>query len=848
MKLRKRDYSGTLSSKESERERQSRKIARRAAAEGIVLLENDGVLPLKSGAQIALYGLGARYTVKGGTGSGSVNNRSNVNIDQGLRSRGFVITTDDWLDDYDRRYEAARKEWIASVYRIAGGREDFDALYKAHAANPMAAPTGKPITEEEKTDADIAIYVICRTSGEGADRFTKKGDYYLSDEEYQELKNIVSVYEKTIVVLNIGGIIDLSFMDELKINALVYLSQAGMEGGNAFADIVSGGVNPSGKLTDTWAYAYEDYPDSESFSHNNGNLFEEKYTEGIYVGYRYFDSFGIKPRYCFGYGLSYTFFTLNTEHIALKDCQVIVQVKVKNAGSVSGREVVQAYVSCPAGHFKKEKKRLTAFAKTHLLMPGEEESIELTFDLASLESYWPGKSSYYLDKGNYYLLVGNSEKQAKMAGCLTLKETCFTRKVTNICPLLNSLTEMEPSDEMISAWEKAYRESCLAEKAPMIAMDDAVERIRIRNERTAVKEERKIFEQKELPEGGEETLPEQLVKSMTLLQKATLVCGRIKGGEAEVIGNASVTVPGAAGETTRILEESHGVGSIILADGPAGIRLQRCYEKNPEDGSIYTLNQIEALENRIFGKEFTHEGAISHYQYCSAIPVGTLLGQTFDTELLQEVGEMIGREMEEFGITLWLAPGMNIHRNPLCGRNFEYYSEDPLLSGRMAAAITLGVQKKPGLGTTIKHFACNNQEDNRWGVDSVLSERTLREIYLKGFEIAVKTARPMAIMTSYNKVNGVHAANSFDLCTTAARREWGFQGIIMTDWTTTNNGHGASAARCISAGNDLVMPGRRSDIQEIMDAVKGEKYLSLDERDLDACAVRILRIILSSNA
>lgn len=204
--------------------------------------------------------------------------------------------------------------------------------------------------------------------------------------------------------------------------------------------------------------------------------------------------------------------------------------------------------------------------------------------------------------------------------------------------------------------------------------------------------------------------------------------------------------------------------------------------------------------------------------------------------------------MEEFGITLWLAPGMNIHRNPLCGRNFEYYSEDPLLSGQMAAAITLGVQKNSGLGTTIKHFACNNQEDNRWGVDSVLSERALREIYLKGFEIAVKTAHPMAIMTSYNKVNGIHAANSFDLCTTAARKEWGFKGLIMTDWTTTNNEHGSSAAKCISAGNDLVMPGRMSDIQEIVDAVKGEQNLNLDEKDLDACAAHILRIILASNA
>lgn len=835
MKLRERKYPGTLVETESSREKEHRKIARKAAAEGIVLLENNGVLPLQPGAKIALYGFGARYTIKGGTGSGSVNNRSNVSIDEGLRNMGFSVTTDDWLDDYDRKYNAAREAWVDSIYRIAGDGFDFDALYTAHSGNPMSAPVGKAITPEEKTDTDTAVYVISRVSGEGTDRYTKKGDYYLSDAEYSELKAISSVYEKTIVILNTGGIIDLSFTDELKTDALVYMSQAGMEGGNALADILSGNVNPSGKLTDTWAYAYEDYPGSRDFSHNNGNLFEEKYAEGVYVGYRYFDTFGIKPRYSFGYGLSYTKFTLCTESVALEGHRVIVRVKVANTGAVSGREVVQAYVSCPSGHMKKEKKRLVSFAKTSLLAPGEEETETLEFDLSLLESYWAGKASYYMDKGAYYLFIGTSVSETEMVACLTLDDTVFLRKLTNICPLLSSLTEIEPSDELVSAWETECAESSRAKEIQVISIDNAIHK-----SWTADEEETK--------KDTIRNAADRLVKELTLEQKAALVCGRIKDGEAEVIGNASVTVPGAAGETTRILEDSHNIGSIILADGPAGLRLQKHYEENPEDGSIYTLNQIESLENRIFQKEFLHEGSISHYQYCSAIPVGTLLGQTFDVELLQEVGEMIGREMEEFGVTLWLAPGMNIHRNPLCGRNFEYYSEDPLVSGKMAAAITLGVQRIPGVGTTIKHFACNNQEDNRWGVDSIVSERALREIYLKGFEIAVKTSQPMAIMTSYNKVNGVHAANNYDLCTTAARDEWGFEGLIMTDWTTTNNGHGSSSAKCISAGNDLVMPGRPSDIQEIMDAVHGEKHLSLDEQDLNACVARILRIILVSNA
>ena len=303
-----------------------------------------------------------------------------------------------------------------------------------------------------------------------------------------------------------------------------------------------------------------------------------------------------------------------------------------------------------------------------------------------------------------------------------------------------------------------------------------------------------------------------------------------------------------SGLTNTDLKEKYGVANVILADGPAGIRITSHYQKNPSDGSVYKMNMYQRLENRIFGTEFLHTDGEDYYQYCSAIPVGTLLAQTFDTELLEEVGRMIGAELEEFGVTLWLAPGMNIHRNPLCGRSFEYYSEDPLVSGKMAAALTRGVQSQYGVGTTIKHYACNNQEENRRGVSSIVSERALREIYLKGFEIAIKESQPKAIMTSYNKVNGVHTANSYDLCTTAARKEWGFAGIIMTDWTTTNADGGSSAAKCIAAGNDLVMPGTDTDRREILDALSAENDQYLEEKDLTACAQRILEMIFTSNS
>ena len=311
------------------------------------------------------------------------------------------------------------------------------------------------------------------------------------------------------------------------------------------------------------------------------------------------------------------------------------------------------------------------------------------------------------------------------------------------------------------------------------------------------------------------------------------------------LGSAGQTVPGAAAETsTAAAGDPWNVASIVLADGPAGLRLRQTYQVR-EDGSIDSGDFLSGFENGFFAEHRKTEGA-AYYQYCTAIPVGTLLAQTWDTELMKEIGEMIAGEMKEFEISLWLAPGMNIHRNPLCGRNFEYYSEDPLLSGRMAAAITLGVQKVPGCGTTIKHFCCNNQEDNRMGSDSVLSERTLREIYLKGFEIAVKTAQPMAIMTSYNLINGVHAANCSDLCTGAARDEWGFAGVIMTDWTTTTDSTAGeiSAAGCMRAGNDLVMPGDRRDHVSIRRALSDG---SLDLRELKRSVYHTVKIILQTN-
>lgn len=838
MKLRTRGISGTRVQAESERERAHRGIARKAAAEGIVLLENNGVLPLKKDSRVALYGGGARHTIKGGTGSGSVNNRSNVSIDEGLRNAGFTITTDVWLDAYDAAYDKSYEEWKSYIYEISEPG-NFDSLYRAHASHPMQMPKGSAIT---KTDAADAIYVISRVSGEGADRKAEPGDYYLSEQEEEELKAVAECYDNTIVVLNAGGVMDVSFLEKYNIAALVILSQAGMEGGNALADILSGAVTPSGKLTDTWAYRYEDYPSSETFSHNNGNIIEEKYYEGIYVGYRYFDSFEVEPRYPFGYGMSYTTFGVTTEKAEWKwdaeEKTIVVTVKVTNTGAAAGKEVVQVYAACPSGKLKKERKRLVAFGKTALLQPGASETLELEVPAALLESYRTGKAVYCMEAGAYDILVGTSSRDVTLAARLTLDKTVETEHLTNICPLLDALKEIQPEPEKEERW-KAERERMWEEKkaeVPLLFLD---EKSLIRDGKSAERWKKTLKSQKE--DAAE------LVQKLTAEEKAALVCGRTSGGSKEVIGAAAVTVPGAAGETTASLLEKYGVANIVMADGPAGIRLTSHYQKNPADGSVYEMTPYQRLENRIFHTEFLHDDGENYYQYCSAIPVGTLLAQTFNTAFLEEVGRMIGTELEEFGVTLWLAPGMNIHRNPLCGRSFEYYSEDPLVSGKIAAALTNGVQSQYGVGTTIKHYACNNQEENRRGVSSIVSERALREIYLKGFEIAIKESQPKAIMTSYNKVNGVHTANSYDLCTTAARKEWGFKGIIMTDWTTTNADGGSSAAKCIAAGNDLIMPGNENDRREILDALTAENDQYLDEKDLTACAQRMLEMIFSSN-
>lgn len=830
--LKERTFSGTTDPEVQPWETEHRQVAREAAAEGIVLLKNeDHILPLKAGSAVAIYGAGAGRTIKGGTGSGDVNERERVSVWRGMKNAGYEVTSEEWIRSYDKIYEKARQDWKNDIVTRSGGNGgDVMNFFDVYSTTPFIMPTGEPLKKPaEGEDTDTAIYVLSRVAGEGADRNAEAGDYYLKEDEHQMLADICTYYKNVIVAVNAGGQVDLSFMDEFEnIKALLVIVQPGMEGGNAFADVISGKVNPSGKLVDSWAYKYEDYPSAATFSHNNGNVQKEFYEEGIYAGYRYFDTFGVPVRYGFGYGLSYTSFSVDNCTVEkTEDNGIKITVCVKNTGDVSGKEVVQAYVSLPGGRLEKEAHRLAAYAKTELLQPGQEQSVILEIPAERLTSYDEENAAWILEKGFYGILVGNSLESAELIGGVQLDEAVALEKVKNLFAKKDELKELEQQ-----AGETGRRE---AEQK----MQAAEKNLTVLEMKAADFETKEIVYKKNSELADAEAM--EFVNTLTVDELIDLAAGDPGKAQGGNLGAAGISVPGSAGETHRCAVDK-GLASIVLADGPAGLRLMKYY--NVDDGKIIQMPFEFSLEGGLFYDGPTDLPGVRYYQYCTAIPVGTMLAQTWNTELIRKIGAMIGKEMTYFGITLWLAPGMNIHRNPLCGRNFEYYSEDPYVAGTIAAAMTAGVQSNYGCGTTIKHFVCNNQEDNRMGSDSILSERTIRELYLKGFEIAVKESQPLSIMTSYNLINGVHAANNYDLCTDVARNEWGFQGAIMTDWTTTEKDETCTASGCMRAGNDLVMPGCFGDHDNMKKELE-EGTLKIE--DLKACIARLVSVIWKSD-
>ena len=822
-----RKYSGTTDCSVTERELRNRKLARKAAAEGMALLKNEGILPLQKNDKIALFGGGAVATVKGGTGSGDVNEREVVSIYQGLQDAGLEFTNKEWLEGYTKLHQEERLRWrdmLQEKLKDAVGMEILDI----YSTNPFHMPAGAAMKESDVVGAKAVFYVISRKAGEGADRFKEAGDYDLSKTEKEELSWLDEYCENLVVIINAGGLIDLSEIMKLSnLKALLSIVQPGMEGGHALADIITGEVTPCGKLTDTWAKDYFAFPCAGTFSHMNGNVEKEYYQEGIYVGYRYFDSFEKEVEFPFGFGLSYTEFQIVDVKVEIQK-EIRVTATIKNIGSLySGKEVLQVYATCPQSGMEKEYKRLCGFAKTDLLTPGESQQLTVTFDEKALASFSEKDSAWVIEAGKYGIWAGNSSQNITLAAVLEVKETTIIEKTEHICPVQEELTELECSKELRIKKEQQWHELAAKNNIPTITFTPV------------------MMEKETLPQPKTWEKAREITEKLTDEELIAMVIGEISKGQGQALGSAGNMVPGAAGETSSVLKEKYGIPGASMADGPAGIRLNRSYQVDKATGDIYSEGILDALEGGFlaFGKK--HENAETYYQYCTAIPVGTLLAQTWDVNLMEEVGKAVAAEMQEFGISWWLAPGMNIHRNPLCGRNFEYYSEDPLVSGAMAAAITKGVQSVPGVGTTIKHFACNNQEDNRMGVDSVVSERVLREIYIRGFEIAVKQAQPMAIMTSYNLVNGVHAANNKNLCTQAARKEWNFQGIIMTDWTTTEAHGGSTSWKCPWAGNDLIMPGGNHDVEGIRKALESGE---LTREELKACVTRLLSVILQTLA
>ena len=817
---------------------------RRIAGECMVLLENDGTLPLSGPRKVALYGNGARATVKGGTGSGEVNSRFSVSVEQGLEAAGFTVTTKQWLAEQDRVIQEEFAVYMADVHQRAQalGIPDFYVMFNEHFIPKALAPF-------QMAEGDLAIYVLGRNSGEGSDRCAEEGDYELTQAEAALLTALGQNYKQVIVLLNIGGVINAATLKAIPgISAILLISQSGNMGGYIVADVLLGKSVPSGRLTDTWAAHYMDYPSSANFSHNNGNWNDEYYTDGIFVGYRYFDTFNVTPLYPFGYGLNYTTFSMETLGASADEKTVSVTVKVKNTGSFPGREVVQVYGSAPKDGLEKPMQVLCGFGKTRLLQPGEEQTLKVSFELTNLESYDPAKAAYVLEAGEYVIRVGVNSRATQVAAVLTLDETAQTKKVKNICPLDEEFEEISRAG--VQSWVPEH-EAAEKAAAPVFALRAA----RIPTVTVEYAGEPEPF----APAGTDHVITleevrdgtytmEQLVSQLTVEEMAEWCVGAARDNE-NVIGAASKFVPGAAGETSLALAH-RGVRDMINADGPAGLRLIPHFRTDAEGKLLPGGTAMGGMTEDFAPKQ---EGDVDYYQYCTAIPIAWLLASSWDLELIEKCGDVVGAEMEAFGVRVWLAPGMNIHRNPLCGRNFEYYSEDPLLSGLCAAADVRGVQKHPGVGTSIKHYFANNQEDNRMFCNAHIKERAIREIYLRNFGVCIQASQPMTIMTSYNLINGVHGANCYDSITCYAREECGFQGYVMTDWFTSNarisGGMAkpnpkypcASSPLCIYAGNDVQMPGSEGNIEDIIAAVKDG---SLKLGYLQRCAAKLLEIDL----
>lgn len=753
--------------------------ARAMAADGIVLLKNeDKTLPITGQTRVAVFGRSAvnYFTVGYGSG-GDVVSPYRRNLMEGLLEHGVKV---------DGILASQYETWCSRPRNVP------DEGYWAHW--PMSNPE-MPLKAEDVAAAalrcDMALVVIGRAAGESRENVLKPGSYYLTDREKAMLDVVATYFHRVCLVMDCGNVIDMSWTRdyENKLTAIVYAWQGGMESGTALADVLTGAVNPSGKLTDTIAVKYEDYPSSQSF----GAMAFNAYTEDIYVGYRYFETFAPdRVLYPFGFGLSYTRFRLSSQ-AAVSGNQVTVNTTVENVGDEAGREVVQVYVDLPCGTLGNPKRVLAGFKKTGLLQPGQQQVLDVSFDLASLASFddtgcTGHKDAFVLEAGNYCVQAGTSIRDVKAVVCIVkqglevvrqLHECNAVRPEHGFCRMVNKGGALDM--EMVPTANRNLKQDILAH---------------LPQELTPGQTEFTFEDVK-----ARRCTPEEFVAQLSDQELDDITHGfGLMNDPSGPAGNA-----GSLGGVTEALKK-RGIPTVITTDGPSGIRIRRT---------------------------------------CSLLPCGTCLASTFDPEGVEALYRLLGREMVLQGTQVLLGPGMNIHRNPLCGRNFEYYSEDPLLTGKIAAAMVRGIQSQ-GVSACPKHFACNNQETNRNKCDSRLSQRAQREIYLKGFEIAVKESDPWCLMTSYNLVNGVWSHYHYELVTDILHDEWGYRGLTITDWwmqpgaapefpAITND-----ACR-IRAQVDVLMPG---EIQERTLVASLADPNGVTRAEAQRCAVNVIKFIL----
>ncbi len=763
------------------------RLARQAVAEGCVLLENkDQILPLKKGEHVAVFGRMAFHYYKSGLGSGGlVNTRYVTGIMDALKENKEILLDEklikiytDWIleNPYDEGQGWGRVPWSQKEMKVT--EEMLDCA----------------------RDNDVSMIIIGRTAGEDQDNNAKAGSYYLTETEEDMIRRVCEVSKRTVVVLNVGNIIDMRWVKKYQPQAVLYVWQGGQEGGSGVADVLTGKICACGKLPDTIAADINDYPSTANF----GDPFKNYYKEDIYVGYRYFETFAKdKVLYPFGYGLSYTTFEIKAKISENTKDKFKVAVVVRNTGNVKGKEVVQVYAKVPQGKLGNPEKKLVGFVKTKELNPGEKEEICIVvpkYDMASYDdSGITGyKSCYVLEEGTYEIFAGSDVRSAEMAGCYEEK-FCVVEK------LQESYAPVEKFKRMKAVLMPDGTYQAVTEDVPVRTVDPQKRRKEKMPEELAYTGDRgyKLVDVLDKKVTMDEFVAQIREDDLIAMFRGEGMCSpKVTAGTAAAFGGVT--------ESLRTL----GIPVGCCADGPSGIRMD-CGTK------------------------------------AFSLPNGTLLGSTFNTKLVGELYEMVGQELRLNKIDSLLGPGMNIHRNPLNGRNFEYISEDPILTGRICAA-QVKAMGKWGIGSTVKHFCANNQEVGRSTSDSVISERCLREIYLKGFEIAVKEGGARSVMTTYGSVNGLWTAGSYDLCTTILREEWGFEGIVMTDWWAKANyeGHGPEVsvkAPMISAQNDLYMVvndakanPENDDVEEMLRAGK----ITLGE--LQRNASNILRFLIKS--